>query len=557
MSMNPDLQIAQQHSLKPIEEIAASRGLTEEQLERYGRYKAKLTKSAMDSLRSKEKGKLVLVTAMNPTPAGEGKSTVTVGLGDALNAIGKQASIALREPSLGPVMGLKGGAAGGGYAQVVPMEDINLHFTGDLHAITTAHNTAAAILDNHLHQGNTLGIDPRRIVWKRVLDCNDRSLRQITIGLGGPLHGIPRQDGFDITVASEVMAVFCLADDFQDLAKRIKRIIVAYTYQGNPVTVQDIGADGAMLVLLRDAFQPNLVQTLEGTPAFIHGGPFANIAHGCNSVQATKASLALSKYTVTEAGFGADLGAEKFLHIKCQQANLKPSAVVLVVTTRALKFQGGVPLSSVKELNIAAIQNGFENVKKHLETMQSFGLSAVVAINQFEGDHKNELSEIKRLCSDMNVDAVPTTVWADGGKGGTELAKKVVEACERTNQFQRLYHLEDDVLTKIEKIAKTVYGAATVELSSKAKKDLKQLQALGCEHLPICMAKTQNSLSDDPKALGRPTGFTLHIRELKPSIGAGFIVAYAGNILTMPGLPKEPAAYGMSVSSDGKIEGLF
>ncbi|HAM81139.1 MAG TPA: formate--tetrahydrofolate ligase [Ornithinibacillus sp.] len=553
-----DIEIAQEARLKPIKEIAEGLNLAEADWEPYGHTKAKLSDKLLEKLADNPNGKVILVTAISPTPAGEGKSTVTVGLGQALNKIGKKAVIALREPSLGPVMGIKGGAAGGGYSQVLPMEDINLHFTGDLHAITSANNALAAMIDNHIHQGNELGIDPRRIEFKRVMDMNDRALRQIVIGLGGPLRGVPREDGFNITVASEIMAILCLATDLQDLKKRISNIMIGYTYQEEPVYVHDLKVEGALTLLLKDAIKPNLVQTIENTPAIIHGGPFANIAHGCNSIIATKTAVKLGEYVVTEAGFGADLGAEKFLDIKTRAGNIDTDAVVIVATVRALKMHGGVPKNNLTEENLEALRAGMENLQKHIETIQYFGLPFVVAINKFPTDTVNEVNVIEAWCEQRGYTVAMTDVWAKGGEGGIELAQKVVQTIEKGEKsFKRVYELEDPLEIKMTKIARTVYGADGVELSSKAKKQLAFFEKQGWGELPVCMAKTQYSLSDNPALLGRPKGFTITIRELRPSIGAGFIVALTGDIMTMPGLPKSPAALKMDVTEDGKIVGLF
>jgi formate--tetrahydrofolate ligase len=553
-----DIEIAQEATMKPIYEIASKLGLTEDDLELYGKYKAKLSSDALKKIQTKQSGKVILVTAINPTPAGEGKSTVTVGLGDAFNRIGKKAMIAMREPSLGPTMGIKGGATGGGYAQVLPMEDINLHFTGDLHAITTANNALAAFIDNHLQQGNELQIDQRRIVWKRAVDLNDRALRKVIIGLGGPLQGIPREDGFDITVASEIMAVLCLSTDLQDLKNRLAKMVVAYNYQKQPVTVGDLGVEGALTLLLKEAVKPNLVQTIEGTPALIHGGPFANIAHGCNSAIATLTASKLADYVVTEAGFGADLGAEKFLHIKTRSAGFKPKAVVIVATIRALKMHGGMMKTELVNENVQALKDGFTNLKKHIETIQSFGLPAVVAINRFVTDTDAEVNALLEYCAQQNISVALTEVWEKGGEGGVELAKKVVEAIEtQENHFAPLYDLSDSIADKVKTIVEKVYGGKGVEFSSKAKKQLQDFESYGWSNLPICMAKTQYSLSDDPTKLGRPTDFTITIREFKPSIGAGFIVALTGDVMTMPGLPKKPAALNMGVDENGNAVGLF
>ncbi|WP_419393759.1 formate--tetrahydrofolate ligase [Cytobacillus praedii] len=553
-----DIEIAQQSFMKPITEVAESIGLHEDDLELFGKYKAKLSTDALKKLDAKKSGKIILVTSINPTPAGEGKSTVTVGLGDAFTKIGKKAIIAMREPSLGPTMGVKGGATGGGFSQVLPMEDINLHFTGDLHAITTANNALAAFIDNHLQQGNELGIDQRRIVWKRALDMNDRALRKVVIGLGGPMQGVPREDGFDITVASEIMAVLCLSTDLQDLKKRLGQMVIAYNYNKQPVTVEDLGVQGALTMLLKEAVKPNLVQTIEHTPAFIHGGPFANIAHGCNSVIATKTASKLADFVVTEGGFGADLGAEKFLHIKARSAGIKPEAVVIVATIRALKMHGGVPKTDLGREDVQALTVGFANLKKHIETIESFGLPYVVAVNKFITDTDQEVRTLIDLCDQGNIPVSLTEVWEKGGEGGVDLANKLLEVIDlKESNFQPLYDLSESLENKILTIAQKVYGAEKVEFSSKAKKQLKDFDSFGWSHLPICMAKTQYSLSDDPTKLGRPTGFTITIREFKPSIGAGFIVALTGDVMTMPGLPKLPAALRMDVDENGNAIGLF
>ncbi|RXY99077.1 formate--tetrahydrofolate ligase [Fictibacillus sp. S7] len=553
-----DIEIAQEASMKRIDEIAAQLNLTEEDWEPYGRYKAKLSLDLFDKLKTAPEGKVVLVTSINPTPAGEGKSTVTVGLGQALNRIGEKAIIALREPSLGPSMGLKGGAAGGGYSQVIPMEEINLHFTGDIHAITTANNALAAFIDNHIHRGNELNIDSRRIVWKRVIDMNDRALRNIVIGLGGPIQGVPREDGFDITVASEVMAIFCLARDLKDLKKKLSRMVVAYTYDNQPITVSDLKVEGALTLLLKDALRPNLVQTLENTPAIIHGGPFANIAHGCNSIIATKLASKLGDFVVTEAGFGADLGAEKFLNIKSRYGELKPSAVVIVATARALKMHGGVDKAKLSGENVAALAKGIANLEKHIETIQAFGLPFVVALNRFVSDHDEEVQHILNWCRERNIPVEIADVWLKGGEGGEDLARTVLNIIEsQTNAFEPLYTLDQPLEEKIITIAEKVYGAAGVQFSQKALAQLREFEQQGWSTLPVCMAKTQYSLSDDPKKLGRPTEFVITIRELKASIGAGFIVALTGDVMTMPGLPKSPAALNMDVTEDGKAVGLF
>nr|MBA5585814.1 formate--tetrahydrofolate ligase [Anaerobacillus isosaccharinicus] len=553
-----DIEIAQECTMKPIDEIVEQLKVAKEDWEPYGKYKAKLSLDVLDRLHNKQDGKIILVTAISPTPAGEGKSTVTVGLGQALSKIGKNSIIALREPSLGPCMGIKGGAAGGGYSQVVPMEDINLHFTGDFHAITTAHNALSALLDNHIHQGNHLKIDVRRVVWKRVVDLNDRALRQVVVGLGGPIQGVPRESGFDITVASEIMAILCLANNLKDLKERLARIVIAYNFEQQPVTVKDLGVEGALTLLLKEALKPNLVQTLENTPALIHGGPFANIAHGCNSIIATKMAAKLADYVVTEAGFGADLGAEKFLNIKARYANIKPSLVVVVATIRALKMHGGVPKDELKKENVAALQLGIDNLLKHIDTIKSFGLPLVVAVNKFITDTDAEVAALQELCKEHGVEAVLTEGWEKGGEGGEALAQKCVTLIEEEeNNFEHLYHLNVSIMEKIETIAKKVYGADGVDFAPKAKKQIAQFEKEGWGELPICMAKTQYSLSDDPTRLGRPEGFTITVRELRPSIGAGFIVALTGDVMTMPGLPKQPAALRMDVSEDGKAIGLF
>ena len=558
--MLSDIEIAQSTQLKPIVQVAKELGIEEEELELYGRYKAKLNQSLFQRLRDKPDGKLVLVTAINPTPAGEGKTTTTAGLGQAMAKIGKNAIIALREPSLGPVFGVKGGAAGGGYAQVLPMEDINLHFTGDMHAITSANNLCCAMLDNHLQQGNALGIDPRRILIKRCLDMNDRALRSVVVGLGGKVNGVPREDGFIITVASEVMAILCLAQDMDDLKKRLGDMLIAYTYSGQPVYARDIKADGAMTALLKDAVNPNLVQTIEGTPAIMHGGPFANIAHGCNSVRATRLALKLADYCITEAGFGSDLGAEKFLDIKCRMAGLTPSCVVVVATVRALKYNGGVPKAQLGEENIPALEKGVVNLKAHVENMQKFGIPVVVAINRFGTDTDGELQVIDNCCKELGVRYALSEVFAKGGEGGKELAQTICDVIEETegkSHFAPIYPDDAPVEEKIETIAKTIYGADKVTYTSKALKSLKEIKALGGDKMPVCVAKTQYSLSDDPALLGRPTGFAITIRDLKLSSGAGFVVAYAGDIMTMPGLPKVPAAEKIDVDSQAVIHGLF
>ena len=558
--MLSDIEIAQGTKLKPIVQVAQELGIGEEELELYGRYKAKLNQSLFDRLQDKPDGKLVLVTAINPTPAGEGKTTTTAGLGQAMAKIGKKAVIALREPSLGPVFGVKGGAAGGGYAQVLPMEDINLHFTGDMHAITSANNLCCAMLDNHLQQGNALGIDPRRILIKRCLDMNDRALRNIVVGLGGKINGVPREDGFIITVASEVMAILCLSKDMADLKKRLGDMLIAYTYGGQPVYARDLKADGAMTALLKDAVNPNLVQTIEGTPAIMHGGPFANIAHGCNSVRATRLALKLGDYCITEAGFGSDLGAEKFLDIKCRMAGLTPSCVVVVATVRALKYNGGVPKAQLGEENVPALEKGVVNLKAHVENMQKYGVPVVVAINRFGTDTDGELQVIDNCCKELGVRYALSEVFAKGGEGGKELAQTicdVIDQNEGKSHFAPIYPDEAPVEEKLEAIAKTIYGAEKVTYTSKALKSLKEIKALGGDKMPVCIAKTQYSLSDDPALLGRPTGFAITIRDLKLSSGAGFVVAYAGDIMTMPGLPKVPAAEKIDVDDAGVIHGLF
>ncbi|NRG33643.1 formate--tetrahydrofolate ligase [Niallia circulans] len=556
--MKSDIEIAQQAVMKPIIQIAERLGLSDDDLELYGKYKAKITASTLNKLKKNKSGKLILVTAINPTPAGEGKSTVTVGLGDALNKLQRKAVIAMREPSLGPTMGIKGGAAGGGKAQVLPMEDINLHFTGDLHAITTANNALAALVDNHIHQGNECRIDQRRIVWKRAVDLNDRALRKVVIGLGGPLQGVPREDGFDITVASEIMAVLCLAADIKDLKVRLARMVVAYNVDREPVTVGDLKVEGALTLLLKDAIKPNLVQTIEHSPAIIHGGPFANIAHGCNSVIATAAAAKLGDYVVTEAGFGADLGAEKFLNIKARNKEIDPEIVVIVATIRALKMHGGVAKKELGVENIEALRAGFANLQKHVDSIKEFGLPFVVAINKFITDTELEISVLKELCEQAQIPVALTEVWEKGGNGGIELAQKVLAILEKKEHaFQHLYSLNTTIEEKVHAIATKIYGANRVEYSSKAKKQIADFEKYGWGHLPICMAKTQYSLSDDPSLIGRPEGFSITIREFKPSIGAGFLVALTGEVMTMPGLPKTPAALNMDVDEDGKAVGLF
>lgn len=552
-----DIEIARNAEVKPIKEIALQMGLTEDDIELYGKDKAKITLEAYRKLKDKKDGKLVLVTAISPTPAGEGKTTTNIGLSMALNKLGKKASSALREPSLGPCFGVKGGAAGGGYSQVLPMEDINLHFTGDIHAITTANNLLSAMIDNHIYQSDCSTIDPRRITWKRVIDMNDRSLRNTVIGLRGTAHGIPREDGFDITVASEIMAILCLSEGFTDLKERLSKMIVAYDKDGTPVYAEDIKATGALTILLKDAIKPNLVQTIEHTPAFIHGGPFANIAHGCNSVLATKMALKLSDYVVTEAGFAADLGAEKFFDIKCRYADLHPDAVVIVATARALKYHGGVKKEEFAEENVQAVERGFANLKRHLENMAQFGVPAVVAINKFPTDTEEEVKTIIDLCEKIGVKAVLSDVWAKGSEGGLELAEEVVRLCEQENHFEFLYDVNASVKEKIETICKKIYRAADVTFTKKAQTDLAQIEKFGLDKLPICMAKTQSSFSDNPKLIGAPEGFEITIRELRVKKGAGFIVALTGDIMTMPGLPRVPAAVHMDIDEDGNIEGLF
>lgn len=557
--MLTDIEIAQSCALRPITEVAQAAGISPDDLELYGRHKAKLSREAVRKYLSGGKnGRLILVTAINPTPAGEGKTTTTVGLGQAMAKLGRKAVIALREPSLGPVFGIKGGAAGGGYAQVVPMEDINLHFTGDMHAITAANNLLCAMLDNHLQQGNALGIDPRRIVFPRVLDMNDRALRNITIGLGGKMNGIPREDHFMITVASEVMAILCLAEDFIDLRSRLGRILVGYTYTDQPVYAKDLHADGAMAVLLKDALQPNLVQTLEGTPCLMHGGPFANIAHGCNSVQATRLALKLADYAITEAGFGADLGAEKFMDIKCRMAGLSPDCVVLVATIRALKYNGGIPRDSLSTPNVEALRRGMANLEAHIENLRKFGVPVVVAVNAFPTDTAEEIEEIRSFCNWKGVKCALSEVFAKGGEGGTALAQAVLDTLETEKaNFRPLYPDDLPLTDKIRTIATEIYGAADVSILPAAAKELQRITALGCGNLPVCMAKTQYSLSDDPALLGRPTGFTITVRSARLASGAGFVVCETGAIMTMPGLPKKPAAETIEIDESGIIRGLF
>ncbi len=553
-----DIEIAQACEMKPITEIASDAGVDEKYIEQYGKYKAKVSLSLLDDREGRE-GKLILVTAMTPTPAGEGKTTTTIGLADGLKRIGRNVTVALREPSLGPVFGVKGGAAGGGYAQVVPMEDINLHFTGDFHAIGAANNLLAAMIDNHIHQGNALGIDSRRITWRRCVDMNDRQLRFVVDGLGGMANGVPREDGYDITVASEIMAVLCLSSSISDLKQRLARIIVGYTYNDEPVTCGQLKAAGAMTALLKDALKPNLVQTLEGTPAFVHGGPFANIAHGCNSVTATRLSLCMSDYTVTEAGFGADLGAEKFLDIKCRMAGLTPSAVVVVATIRALKMHGGVPKTELGTENLDALAKGLPNLLRHVSNIKNvYKLPCVVAVNRFPTDTDAEIEEVIRECRALGVNTVLSTVWADGGRGGEALAREVVRLCEEEKgDFTFSYELDIPIEKKIEAVVKKIYGGDGVEFSSAAKKQLKRLEQLGFGNLPVCIAKTQYSFSDDPTLLGAPTGFTVTVKNIKVSAGAGFIVVLTGDIMTMPGLPKSPAAERIDVDENGRITGLF
>ena len=555
--MKSDVEIAQAAQMKPIVQVAAELGLTEDDLELYGKYKAKVSLDVWERIKDRPNGKIVLVTAINPTPAGEGKTTNTVGIGDALRKLGKKVIIALREPSLGPCFGVKGGAAGGGYAQVVPMEDINLHFTGDIHAVTTANNLLAAIIDNHIHHGNELGIDPRRITWRRSMDLNERALRSIVLGLGGKANGIPREGGFDIAVASEMMAILCLASDLEDMKERINKIIVAYTYANTPVTVADLKVAGALTLLFKDAIKPNLVQTLENTPAFIHGGPFANIAHGCNSVMASKFALKMADILVTEAGFGADLGAEKFCDIKCRFAGFQPDAVVIVTTVRALKSHGGVPKADLGKENMAALEKGLENLTKHIENVGKFGLPAVVTINAFPTDTKEELAFVEEKCQALGAEVALSEVWAKGGAGGETVAKKLLAAMEKPKNFRFLYDEKLPVKDKIAIIAKEIYGADGVEYTASAAKTITELTALGFDKTPICMAKTQYSLTDDATKLGRPGGFKITVREVRVSAGAGFLIAICGEIMTMPGLPKRPAAEVMDIDNKGKIVGLF
>ncbi|BBE40210.1 formate--tetrahydrofolate ligase [Streptococcus dysgalactiae] len=556
--MKSDIEIAQSVTLQPITDIVNKIGIEGDDIELYGKYKAKLSFEKIKSVSTNEPGKLILVTAINPTPAGEGKSTMSIGLADALNQIGKKTMIALREPSLGPVMGIKGGAAGGGYAQVLPMEDINLHFTGDMHAITTANNALSALIDNHLQQGNDLGIDQRRIIWKRVVDLNDRALRQVIVGLGSPVNGVPREDGFDITVASEIMAILCLATDLKDLKERLANIVIAYTYDRKPVYVRDLKVEGALTLILKDAIKPNLVQTIYGTPALVHGGPFANIAHGCNSVLATSTALRLADYTVTEAGFGADLGAEKFLDIKVPNLPKAPDAIVVVATLRALKMHGGVDKADLLTENCEAVRLGFANLKRHVENMRRFDVPVVVAINEFVADTEAEIATLKALCADINVPVELASVWANGAEGGVELAKTVVRVIDQeSSDYKRLYADEDSLEEKVTKIVTQIYGGKAVQFGPKAKTQLKQFAEFGWDKLPVCMAKTQYSFSDNPSLLGAPTDFDITIREFVPKTGAGFIVALTGDVMTMPGLPKVPAAMAMDVTEDGTAIGLF
>ena len=556
--MKSDIEIAQEAELVHIKEVAEKLGINEDELEFYGKYKAKISDELWESVKDREDGKLVLVTAINPTPAGEGKTTTSIGLGEAMALLGKKAVLALREPSLGPCFGIKGGAAGGGYAQVVPMEDLNLHFTGDFHAITSANNLLAALLDNHIQQGNQLGIDPRQVVWKRCMDMNDRALRNIVIGLGSKMDGMVREDHFIITVASEIMAVLCLADNMEDLKRRLGRIIVAYSFDGNPITADDLHATGSMAALLKDAIKPNLIQTLEHNPAIVHGGPFANIAHGCNSVRATKTALKLGDIAITEAGFGADLGAEKFFDIKCRKAGLKPNAVVLVATIRALKYNGGVPKADLAKEDLESLKKGIVNLEKHIENLQKFGVPVVVTLNSFVTDTKEEIAFVENFCKERNCEFALSEVWEKGGEGGIELAKKVLDTLEHKEaHFKPLYEDEMSLMDKIKTIATEIYGADDVTYSKAALKELKHIEEMGMGNFPVCMAKTQYSLSDDASKLGRPTGFTVNVREVYVSAGAGFVVAITGSIMTMPGLPKVPAANNIDVTNDGVITGLF
>ena len=555
--MKSDVEIAQAAKMKPIEEIASKIGLAPDDLELYGKYKAKVTLDAWQRGKDRPNGKLILCTAINPTPAGEGKTTTSVGLADALSRRGRKAAAALREPSMGPCFGMKGGAAGGGYAQVVPMEDINLHFTGDFHAITTAHNLLAAIIDNHIQQGNALDLDVRRITWKRVLDLNDRALRHVVIGMGGKAHGVPRETGFDITVASEMMAILCLSRDLMDMKERLGRIVIGYTRSGRAVRADELGATGALTLLFKDAIKPNLVQTLEGTPVFIHGGPFANIAHGCNSIMATKFALKFADVVVTEAGFGADLGAEKFLDIKCRFAGISPDAVVIVATVRALKMHGGLSKKELEKVDMTALKKGMANLAKHIENVQKFGLPAVVAVNAFPTDTAEELDFVRRECEALGAEVALSEVWAKGGEGGEALAEKVEAALQKKADFRYIYDEKETIPEKIGKIAREIYGAAGVDFTKEAQRELEELEALGFDKMPVCMAKTQYSLSDDAALLGRPEGFRITVRELRLAAGAGFVVALTGSILTMPGLPKHPAAMDMDITEDGRITGLF
>ena len=555
--MKSDVEIAQAAKMKPIEEIASKIGLVPDDLELYGKYKAKVTLDAWQRVKDRPNGKLILCTAINPTPAGEGKTTTSVGLADALSRRGRKAAAALREPSMGPCFGMKGGAAGGGYAQVVPMEDINLHFTGDFHAITTAHNLLAAIIDNHIQQGNALDLDVRRITWKRVLDLNDRALRHVVIGMGGKAHGVPRETGFDITVASEMMAILCLSRDLMDMKERLGRIVIGYTRSGRAVRADELGATGALTLLFKDAIKPNLVQTLEGTPVFIHGGPFANIAHGCNSIMATKFALKFADVVVTEAGFGADLGAEKFLDIKCRFAGISPDAVVIVATVRALKMHGGLSKKELEKVDMTALKKGMANLAKHIENVQKFGLPAVVAVNAFPTDTSEELDFVRRECETLGAEVALSEVWAKGGEGGEALAEKVEAALQKKADFRYIYDEKETIPEKIGKIAREIYGAAGVDFTKEAQRELEELEALGFDKMPVCMAKTQYSLSDDAALLGRPEGFRITVRELRLAAGAGFVVALTGSILTMPGLPKHPAAMDMDITEDGRITGLF
>ncbi|MBF0779342.1 formate--tetrahydrofolate ligase [Streptococcus cuniculi] len=556
--MKTDIEIAQSVVLQPIVDVVEKVGISYDDLELYGKYKAKLSFEKIEAVREHALGKLILVTAINPTPAGEGKSTVTIGLADALSKIGKKTMIALREPSLGPVMGIKGGAAGGGHAQVLPMEDINLHFTGDMHAITTVNNALSALIDNHIHQGNSLGIDQRRIIWKRVVDLNDRALRKVTVGLGGPLNGVPREDGFDITVASEIMAILCLATDLNDLKERLARIVIGYRFDRSPVYVRDLAVEGALTLILKEALKPNLVQTIYGTPAFVHGGPFANIAHGCNSVLATATALRLADYVVTEAGFGADLGAEKFLDIKTPNLPKAPDAVVIVATLRALKMHGGVGKDNLALENVEAVRAGFANLKRHVENVKKYGIPAVVAINEFVSDTPAEIAALRELCAEIGVPVELASVWANGAEGGVELAETLLQTIETSPaNYERLYQADDSLETKVRKIVTAIYGGTGVVFEKKARTQLAEFAKHGWDKLPVCMAKTQYSFSDDPTALGAPENFDVTVREFVPKLGAGFIVALTGDVMTMPGLPKQPAALNMDVAGDGTAIGLF